>query len=413
MKDAIQAMLALQRAGGSIAKKKIVDQNKDNAYFVKLLYYALHPHLTYKVSEKTLRYTGTYNPAITLTMTNIFEVCEFLSSQKAIDNATLYQVRGFLSIQPDDDRELYIKILAKTLRFGITAKTVNKVIPGLLPEWEVQQAYPIDKYPIKEGVWFYLTDYKGNLIARSGEILTGLDHIMKSLSSLGEEYVFDGELTLKNKGSLSDNEAFRKAAGIINSDDEDKTEICFTIFDVLSEQEFDKGESFLSYRGRREILYILDEQLNSDCVRILPVLYSGTDQGMIWFLLDQMVKQDKEGLMVNLDVPYKRGRHKGILKVKRFYSMDLPVIRCEEGEGRLSGTLGSLVVSYKGNEVSVGSGFTDYERINIWKQRETLPGTLCEVKYKEISSDKTTRIESLQFPVFVCLRTDKTEVSYG
>lgn len=423
MKDAIRAMLALQRAGGSLSKKKIIEQNRDNEYFVKLLYYALHPNFSYKVSEKTLRRKFFVNPAVTLTMTNIFEICDTLLARKALDDATVYQVTGFLSaIGNHDEKNLYIKILAKTLRLGVTAKTVNKVIPGLLPEWEVQQAYPIDKYPIKKGDWFWLTEklngvratyYKGNLIARSGDILTGLDHIVKTLASLGEEYVFDGELTLKNKGGLSDNEAFRTATGIINSDAEDKTEICFTIFDVLSEQEFDKGESFLSYKGRREILYILDEQLHSDCVRILSVLYSGTDQDMIWFLLDQMVKQDKEGLMVNLDVPYKRARHKGILKVKRFYSMDLPVVGFEEGEGRLAGYLGSLVVSYKGNEVSVGSGFSDYQRKTLWEIRDSLIGTLCEVKYKEISSDKSTGAESLQFPVFVRLRTDKSDVSYG
>lgn len=70
-----------------------------------------------------------------------------------------------------------------------------------------------------------------------------------------------------------------------------------------------------------------------------------------------MVREDKEGLMVNFDVPYKRKRHNGILKVKRFYTMDLHILRCEEGSGRLAGTLGAFVLDYKGNEVNVGSGF--------------------------------------------------------
>lgn len=42
-----------------------------------------------------------------------------------------------------------------------------------------------------------------------------------------------------------------------------------------------------------------------------------------------------------------------------------------------------------------------------------MPGRLCEVKYKEISYDKNTGAESLQFPVFISIRTDKDEVSYG
>ena len=117
--------------------------------------------------------------------------------------------------------------------------------------------------------------------------------------------------------------------------------------------------------------------------------------------------------MINTDVPYRRTRHKGILKVKRFYTMDLPIIRCEAGTGRLKGTLGAFVLEYKGNEVKVGSGFTDEQREKFWQKRDGLTGTLCEVKYKEISQDKGTGLESLQFPVFVGLRTDKTEVSYG
>lgn len=117
--------------------------------------------------------------------------------------------------------------------------------------------------------------------------------------------------------------------------------------------------------------------------------------------------------MVNLDVPYKRKRHNGILKVKRFYTMDLPIIECEEGSGRLAGTLGAFVLNYKGNEVRVGSGFTDEQREAYWRRREELAGVLCEVKYKEISSDKNTGAESLQFPVFITLRTDKEDVSYA
>ena len=79
----------------------------------------------------------------------------------------------------------------------------------------------------------------------------------------------------------------------------------------------------------------------------------------------------------------------------------------------MAGTLGALVLDYKGNEVKVGSGFTDEQRATFWQGKNDLPGLLCEVKYKEISSDKNTGAESLQFPVFISIRTDKTEVSFG
>lgn len=227
-------------------------------------------------------------------------------------------------------------------------------------------------------------------------------------------FTLDGELTLKEKGNLSDNEAFRVATGIINSDNDNKSGICYTIFDVIPTKFFDYNEQKLNYSLRRLVLDELAKSLkDAESVSVLPVLYHGKDQEQIPILLDQMVKEDKEGLMVNLDVPYQRKRHRGILKVKRFYTMDLPIVRCEEGTGRLSGTLGSVVVDFKGNEVSVGTGFSDEQRAMFWNDRDNLVGKLCEVKYKEVSRDKKTGVESLQFPVFVGIRDDKTEVSYG
>ena len=283
MRVAVEQLLRLQQESGSIKKQAILRENKDNEDFRRLLYYALNPMLTYKISEQTLRTPGVYDPGITLTMCDIYEVCEALSRMKALDSATIYQVRGFLQYFAKDPvlMEFYRKLLSKTLRLGVTAKTVNKVIPGLIPEWEVQQAYPIETHPIKDGVWFSLsqklngvraTYYKGNLVARSGIPYEGLGHITEVLNFENDNYVFDGELTLLDKGSLSDNEAFRVATGIINSDSPHKTEICYTIFDVVPTEEFEKGESSGSYRERRKVLDLMATILPpSDHVSILPV----------------------------------------------------------------------------------------------------------------------------------------------
>lgn len=428
MLDTIAQIYCLQNMVGSIKKLEVLREFKDNEDFRKLLYYALNPMLTYKISEQTLRKEVEYDPTITLTLTDIYTICETLSSRKALDDATVYQVCAYLQCMCNpEEAEFYIKLLSKTLRLGVTAKTVNKVIPGLIPEWEVQQAYPIDKYPVKGDTEFWLTQklngvratyYKGKLYARSGVPFKGLEHITRILewleSEAGYPQVFDGELTLKNKNSFSDNEAFRIATGIINSSDDDKTAICYTVFDIVPTWEFEKGESEARYGIRRSSLEGLQKTLSDDSpVQILPILYHGTDKSKIDEYLEQMVREDKEGLMLNLDVPYKCKRHNGILKVKRFYTMDLRITDCEEGTGRLAGTLGAFVLDYKGNEVRVGSGFTDEQRTEFWTNREALVGLLCEVKYKEISYDKNTGADSLQFPVFVTLRTDKDDVSFA
>jgi len=424
MSECVHLINVLRSVKGSIKKQGVLEVGKNDEDFKKLLYYARNPMLTYKISEKRLTTPVEYDPTITLTMTDIFDICEHLSKRKALDDTTVYQVCAFIqNLCSPDEMEIYTKLLAKKLRLGVTAKTVNKVIPGLIPEWEVQQAYPIDDYPLKDGVWFSLTQklngvratyYKGKLYARSGTPYEGLDHIADVLDFENNSYVFDGELTLLDKGDLSDNEAFRIATGIINSDEPHKIQICYTIFDVVPTEEFEKGESSGSYRERRKVLDRMATILPpSSHVSILPVLYNGMDQSRIDELLEQMVEEDKEGLIANLDVPYKRKRHSGILKIKKFYNMDLPIVGYEEGTGRNVGKLGSFLLDYKGNKVGVGSGFTDEQRVSYWRNRDNLIGVLCEVKYKEKSYDKSTCAESLQFPVFVSLREDKSEVSFG
>jgi DNA ligase-1 len=420
----------LQSITGANAKCEFIKAHRDDIYFKRFLYFALNPMLTYNISKKSidkLMAEENFDGQKLIFFNDIFECCEHLSRLRGMDDATLRQVKMLLNVKyPEmDERDLYIQLLSKKVRLGIAAKTINKIIQNLIPEWEVQQAYTVEKYPLKEGTEFWLTQklngaratlYEGQLLARSGMPYKGLEHITDALSWLRVAgFVADGELTLKDKGDLSDNEAFRVSTGILNSDNVNKTVICYTIFDMIPVKDFDALKPQVTYRYRRDILNQFAERIadTDGAVKVLPVLYHGTDQSKIEELLEQMVREDKEGLMINTDAPYRRTRHKGILKVKRFYTMDLPIIRCEEGTGRLSGTLGAFVLKYKENEVKVGSGFTDEQREQFWNNRDDMEGLLCEVKYKEISQDKGTGLESLQFPVFVGIRTDKTEVSYS
>lgn len=420
----------LQSITGANAKCEFIKAHRDDIYFKRFLYFALNPMLTYNISKKSidkLMAEENFDGQKLIFFNDIFECCEHLSRLRGMDDATLRQVKMLLNVKyPEmDERDLYIQLLSKKVRLGIASKTINKIIPNLIPEWEVQQAYTVEKYPLRDGTEFWLTQklngaratlYEGQLLARSGMPYKGLEHITDALSWLRVAgFVADGELTLKDKGDLSDNEAFRVSTGILNSDNVNKTVICYTIFDMIPVKDFDALKPQVTYRYRRDILNQFAERIadTDGAVKVLPVLYHGTDQSKIEELLEQMVREDKEGLMINTDAPYRRTRHKGILKVKRFYTMDLPIIRCEEGTGRLSGTLGAFVLKYKENEVKVGSGFTDEQREQFWNNRDDMEGLLCEVKYKEISQDKGTGLESLQFPVFVGIRTDKTEVSYS
>ena len=137
----------------------------------------------------------------------------------------------------------------------------------------------------------------------------------------------------------------------------------------------------------------------------------GSNMERLLELLDEYRKLGAEGLMVNLiNAPYEFKRSKNILKVKVMQTADLRIVGFEEGQGRNAGKLGAILVDFKGNTVGVGSGFSDFEREHIWNNKDLYIGKICEVQYFEITKDKNG-VESLRFPVWKCLRTDKTEPS--
>lgn len=337
-------------------------------------------------------------------------------------------------------KDFLVRVFTKNLPLGVEAATVNKIFgKTVVPVWEVQQGYPIDKVKLKPDTWFSLsrkmngnrgTFYRGKFISRQGQEFTGLDHIKDDIikeiedESLIDEYVYDGELVYRNDEGLSDGEAFRVGTGILNSDG-DKRQIKFVVFDLIPTDEFENGKgdipyedgSFVtSYKLRRkwlEDLAVTVEQKELKNIEVVPMVYEGTDQSVIPQWLDYAVNNGWEGLMLNTNVPYKRSRHTGCLKIKRFYTVDLRIMAVEEGQNRLAGTMGALVVDYKGHELRVGSGFDDTTRAAVWANPDEYIGRIIEVKYKEPTVDKKTGIESLQFPVFVRLRDDKSEVSYG
>ena len=71
MGDAIAVIRCLQRVKGANKKQEVLREFQGDEDFRKLLYYALNPMLTYKISEQRLRTPVKYNPAITLTMLDI------------------------------------------------------------------------------------------------------------------------------------------------------------------------------------------------------------------------------------------------------------------------------------------------------------------------------------------------------
>ena len=351
------------------------------------------------------------------------EAMEYLKVHNTGTDLDVANVRKYMgSIK--EDYEIYEGIITKSLKLGCDAKTVNKAIPGLIEQWEVQLGSAFNKLKLRDGEWFSLSQkmngnrasyYKGELISRQGKIFTGMSHIIHELETIDPDMFYDGELIRKNIDGLSDGENFRIGTGIINSDAVAKPEIKFVIFDMFPADELSCGKSSKRYRDRKKKLQELQEKISEqklENTEVVTMVYEGTDQSKIMEHLDEATNLGWEGLMLNKNTVYECKRTLGLIKIKKFYTMDLQIIEVLEGDGRLKGTAGAIAVKFRDNIVNVGSGFDDKSRDFIWQNREELIGRIVEVKYKEISKDKKTGLESLQFPVFVQIREIGKEISY-
>lgn len=115
--------------------------------------------------------------------------------------------------------------------------------------------------------------------------------------------------------------------------------------------------------------------------------------------------EGEEGIMVNLDnAKYEFKRSNTLLKVKRMHDIDLRVIGFEEGDGKYTGMLGSIIVQYKNTPVKVGSGMSYDFRTHVWNHKDDYLGRIATIQYFEFTKDN-----SLRFPVFIDFRDDKDE----
>lgn len=427
MVEVIKLFKQIQETSSLNDKKAIITANKNNELFKNCLKFLLDGNIVTGISTKKIKKKVTPSSGLApyyLSIHSTFEdVMNYLAKNNTGKDEDIYEIQTFLSGH-EEEREFYEQIITKKFRLGADEKLVNKCIPGLIDTWEVQLGSSYEKLKLKDNEWFALSQklngnrasfYRGKLISRQGKVFTGMQHIIFDLSQLGVEWFYDGELIRKNMDNLSDGENFRIGTGIINSDAEVKEEIKFVIFDYFPESELIDGHSNAKYKVRREMLNGLRkiiEEKGLENIEVVTMVYEGTDQTQIVKWLDYAVDQGWEGLMLNKDATYKCKRTTDLIKIKRFYTMDLPIVEVLEGDGRLTRTLGALVVKYKDNTVNVGSGFDDETRAKFWKDKNNLIGRVIEVKYKEISKDKKTWLESLQFPIFVGLREKEKCVSY-
>ena len=257
-----------------------------------------------------------------------------------------------------------------------------------------------------------ILDGKVKIFSRQGKRIEGLIDLEEELKELPSG-CYDGELLL-NKEDLPSKDLYRETVTVVNSKNDNKKNIVFNVFDFIPLKDFENRHSDLHCDRRKMQVYESLRHTEPNWIRPVPILYRGEyNKEIVQKELDKQIALEHEGVMVNInDAPYEGKRTKNILKVKAMQDCDLKIIGFEEGTGKNKGTLGAIIVDYKGFEVKVGSGFTDEDRKYFWNNQNELLGRVITVQYFEETTNKKDNSLSLRFPVYRELREEGKEVSY-
>lgn len=419
MENILRVVRELQADSTKKGKESILRRNSDNTDLQKFIKYVLDDSFVYGIQDKKLN-KFLVNSYDNTPFAHLFEVFEYLLKKNTGDDHTVEQVASFINTQPDHMKEFYVEAITKKLRMGID-KTVSKVFPDLIEQFEVMRAKSFHDYKDKVKDDFSIsekyngirciTEKKDGVITnktRQNKVILGLNDINKELAQLPDG-IWEGELVVKNSEQYRLREVLQETMKIVNSDDEDKV-VDYWIFDYLTEDEFKAGKSTKKYFDRRDSNPA--NNTNFDSVKAVSELYRGNDATVIDSLLDELVDiRGREGLMYYQDKFYENKRTSNILKVKKKYTSDLKVIGFIEGNGKYKGKLGALLLDYKGFELGC-SGMTDEQRIEIWSNQDKYLGVIVEVEHEQQSSNEKGGL-SVEYPAFIQWRFDKDEVNYA
>lgn len=433
MHNTIKLFEQLQATNSRKEKESILKANKNDSEFVANLSFLLNDYIVTGISKKKIaKKIG--NRESSLVIHSLPELREYLTVNNTGKDEDIYQVQQFIETYASDHKEVIEGLVTKSIKLGVTAKTLNKIIPGCVREFGVMLAEPFSKNQKlieknkEANKDFILTtkldgvrnigivkDGEVSFYSRQGQIVEGLVEVAADLATLPDG-VYDGELIAITDGTLDSKEIFAetikrsKIKGV-------KSGLKFMCFDYIESLEaFYNGIDNTKCIDRKQKLQSILESSPCKFIEYLQPLYIGNDYSIIPEILKEQVSKGEEGIMINMsEGAYECKRVKSLLKVKQFADADVLVTDLLEGDGRNKGKLGAIEIEfeYEGNryKCNVGSGFSDAERELYWNNKELLLNKIVTIQYFEITKNDNGSY-GMRFPVWLGrIRDDKSEIS--
>lgn len=414
--------------------------NKDNLILKEVLQYTYNPDLKFKINEakldkglQSLVTTADIKTsdieAMDINLWNEYKksLDELVNKKGVTEQDVARLCRKYFLHREKKSFELLKGVLLKDLRINMNVKLFLKVWNDFCNDLQVQLANKFTGKEFKNPFYSRKFDGKrmyimnGKPYSRTNKIcsIPPISHILEQLNGVLniDKIVLDGECLYFDKDGKED---FQKGISLTSKDERTSEceNICYVIFDIIPKDCFINKTPSVEFNIEysRILNVFADETKTSPCYSLIPtklnniyIARQDRDMGKLSELRD---KNNWEGLMVrDGDKSYEYKRTNNLLKIKAMKDDEFNIVGFFEGSGRLKGTLGGITIKLPtGENVDVGSGYSDDDRKYIWDNQELIlkSGYQAKVQYFEETKDKKGN-NSLRFPVFKAFRKDNVE----
>ena len=349
--------------------------------------------------------------------TDLFKLLDDLSIRFITGHTAISLVNGFVEANKKHE-DLIFSIIDRNLKTRSTTSMINKVIPGLIPTFDVALANSYDEKMAKKvdfnDTWFVSRKLDGcrciciineygepTYFSRAGNEFLTLKNLDAEIISLGlKNMVIDGEICMLDQNG---NENFQGIIKEIKRKDHTIENPFFYMFDLLTMEEFINKEGTTTFGVRNVLLDNLFFQKEFKNIDYLPQTVL-IDEQMLMIHVTTAKENGWEGLMLRKDAPYQGKRSNDVLKVKQFYDAEYVVVDIENAVNRVivdgkeveELMMRNVVIEHKGYRVQVGSGFSHEQKRYYFENPNKIIGKQITVQFFEESF--TDKGISLRFP---------------
>ena len=396
-------------------KLAVLKRYADNEFIQKVLHHTYNPLFQYYVTPENLEKNYEEDLGTLYPFADLFEMLDCLRSREVTGHKAINSVNDFC-YQYEDYKDLIYKIIGKDLEIRMGDTLINKVIPGLIPTFDVALATALeDCNPDLSNVTHYasrkmdgvrclaIIDEAGkcSLWSRQGKQFDTLQLIINDIESLQlKSVVLDGEICLSTPDGSDDFQSVMKEIRRKNHTVQNPK---FLIFDCIELADFTakKGNTPLLQRLEKLYSIIPNSYERLSILTQTPV----KDFSQLNELLDDANSKGWEGIIIRANTGYEGKRSKNMIKCKTFQDAEYTVTGIEYGPFRIIengvektiDTVSNIKIKHKGSDVSVGSGFSLEQRMAYFENPELILGKTITVKYFQESINKDGKY-SLRFP---------------